>query len=285
MIDRRDSWTTRELELFHDGELGDEARTSLVEDLRRDPALRERLASVRRVDDQARACLQRGDDSADRSSRSRTRPAVSKWRLAAAAIILLVLTGTWQLSTRPAGWHLTEQREDSPERTVPEGRGYDAIRVVFSLPSPAKKNANANQRADDRADVGTDSTVVESADRGNRVFLERLNRMLAAGRYGDTTRLIGGATNKQRSVAYAYLGELLRSADLAERILDQLSPREQLAACEVWARTPGLTALVFKRLEKFSTQPEYADEMRAVLARFNEDPILRRWVRASQLRT
>ena len=58
MTRHTETWTTQELERYLDEELGNARRAELSEALRRDPALRERLATVRRVDELLRGAFE-----------------------------------------------------------------------------------------------------------------------------------------------------------------------------------------------------------------------------------
>ncbi len=85
-------WTTLALELYHDEELDDTRRAELSEALRRDPALRERLASVRGVDETLRDALL-DENPAERiplvRALYRSRPAL------AAACVLIAVIAAW----------------------------------------------------------------------------------------------------------------------------------------------------------------------------------------------
>jgi hypothetical protein len=75
----------------------------------------------------------------------------------------------------------------------------------------------------------------------------------------------------------------LRSASLAEQILNRLSPEEQIQVCGHWAREPAVQSVAFSRLRRFSTEPSLSKDVRVVLDRLAQNPALQSWVRGYRL--
>ncbi|MGB2987170.1 MAG: hypothetical protein WBE26_14970 [Phycisphaerae bacterium] len=281
MTQRIETWTTEDLELYRDEELDPVRRSELNEALRRDPGLRDRLATVRRVDDMLRSALV--DEIPARSSRLRFMLHRSTRVLAAACLLIAVTTALWFAfghGSAPAIRVAQEEGEIQPGQ--PAELEYKPIRVVFSLPIRRKTREASNQPAL-APDTEERTQLASAAMYGNRDFLVRLHHVLGAGQIDETLGLLNGASDDQRAVAYRHMGEMLRSALVAEQILDRLSSGEQLAVCRQWAREPGLRAVVFTRLRRFSKEPELSDKVQVLVARFARDPVLLPWLRGYQL--
>ena len=274
-------WTTQALELYHDEELDDTRRAELSEALRRDPALRERLASVRGVDETLRDALLDENPAEPLPlvrALCRSRPAL------AAACVLIAVTAAWALfpGRGPVERIEVAQTGDVQQPGPGARREYQGIRVLFSLPVQTPLRATPVETArqvDEKAP--THERIATTFDASG--FLSRVDRLLDSGQVEGTLDLLAGASEGQRAVAYRHMGELLRSAYVAEQILDRLSPREQVAVCSEWAGEPGLRPIVFDRLRRFSKVPELSDHVQVVVARLAEDGTLRSWLRGYQL--
>jgi hypothetical protein len=94
---------------------------------------------------------------------------------------------------------------------------------------------------------------------------------------------LDGASKDERGLAYRYIGELLRSAQLAEELLDRLTPREQVTVCGEWAREPGLRPVVFTRLRRLSQDPGLSEDVQVLVTRLAREPTLRSWLFGYQL--
>lgn len=276
MTRRGECWTTEDLERLRDEELDATRRDELNEDLRRDPALRERLATVYRVDDALRVGLTEPDSTAHRhvgSTWSR-----SRFILAAASLLLAVTAVAWYAVLRPSS-HSRNLADGvgTEQHQVVEAVAYEPIRVVFSLPVHAT-----------RQDTPGPQTVTaerrEQPDRSARSgFLARLKNALRTEQIQEALGLLDGASKDERGLAYRYIGELLRSAQLAEELLDRLAPREQVTVCGEWAREPGLRPVVFTRLRRLSQDPGLSEDVQVLVTRLAREPTLRSWLLGYQL--
>lgn len=286
MNEKNQPWTTHDLELFHDDELDDRKRDAMSDDLRRDPALRDRLVSVRNLDDQLRDFLL--DPASGGEDRRASWSVRASWIAAAAACVLVSVSLLWYVTGdgSPNGAPVvaqgdatrfntsTKKVEISTKHSV-----YEPIRVVFTLPARTKQDEETVESVPPpEPPIEADDPTLLPPD--NRPFLARLNRSLADGNVSQTVRLLRDAPSEQRTVAYRFLGELLRSAEVAEQILDRLPPREQLAVCKVWAYEPGRRPVAFDRLHRLSSDPELSGAVRTVIADLHQDPSLRKLLRS-----
>ena len=274
-----DPWTTHDLELFHDDELDDRKRDAMSDALRRDPALRGRLVSVRNVDDQLRGFLFDPASSGEDRRASRSVPALPI--AAAAACVLVSVSLLWYVMDdgSPNGAPVIVQGDATAVETSTKAGAYEPIRVVFTLPARTKQDEET------MAPVTPPEPPLEANDPtllppDNRPFLARLNLSLADGNVSQTVLLLRDAPSEQRTAAYRFLGELLRSADVAEQILDRLPPHEQLAVCKVWAYEPGRRPVAFDRLHRLSLDPELSGAVRTVIADLHRDPSLKKLLRS-----
>ncbi len=281
MTKRIRQWTTEDLELYHDDELNAAQRSELNEALRCDPGLRDRLATVRRVDDMLRGALL--DETPRRRSRARLM-LYGPTRVLAAACLLIAVTAIWWFAVhRRAASRIEVVQEVGPTQLDQAAEaGYRPIRIVLSLPIRRAPVENVDKPVY-TIDAEVGAHAMTAALRADRSFLARMDRAFSAGDIQNTLDLLDGASDDQRTAAYQHMGELLRSAYVAEQILDRLSPREQLAVCNHWAKEPSLRPVVFSRVERFSKQPELSDSVQALIAGFAENPTLLTWLRGYQL--
>lgn len=254
-------WTALDLELFHDGQLDPERMSTLSEDLLRDPNLRDQMALVRRVDAAARAALLQPRPAAGFF------PALIGRAVPICASALLLIIVAWTAFTR----HAQEPRIPGPAAAAPF---HPAARIVFSLPLSAERRSDKKSAA---------ASLPSRSSPDQRIFLGRLDRALAAGRIDEALEVLAGVTADQRRVGYRHMVDLLQSAQVAELILNQLEPKEQLAVCSDWASQPAIRPLVFGRLRRLAEEPAIAGEVQAVVAELAADPALRAWVHGYQL--
>ena len=258
----REAWTTHELELFNDDQLDPRRASALTADLRRDPALRMRYGEARRIDEVMRAALHRPRPVLPMLGAPAVRPAV-----AAASVLLSIGAGAWFMASKID--HRLMQSPGPTATTAPP-----SVRIVFSLPVRSVRSVPAQ-----------DAHVKRTAERTNRTWngLSQVRNRIRAGRVNEAVDFLAGASPEQRRLGYRYLGELIQSAQVAESILDKLSPEEQAAVCGEWALEPALRPTVFERLRRLSEDPLVSDTMRSVLAELAADPALRAWVRGYRL--
>ena len=179
----------------------------------------------------------------------------------------------------PTATRVVVQSDITPVETSKTASAYEPIHVVFTLPARLKRDEESADAAIDPA-ARSEPNKKTRTDEDILTFLANLNRSLAGGNVSQTARLLRDAPSDQRTVAYRFLGELLRSADVAERILDQLPPREQLAVCKVWAHEPGRRPVAFDRLHRLLLDPELSGAVRTVIADLHQDPSLKKLLRS-----
>lgn len=246
------AWTTLDLELYADDALPPESRERLSAALREDPALRERLAGVGRVDGLARRAL----ETPPAASAPALRTGVPWRRVAALAACLALAALALKAALRAPVAPLDPATNRAPgtpwSRATPS-----AVRVVLSLPATAAR--------------GRASDAVPPAD---------LTSALAVGDVDRAAAVIAAADGEARDAQYRALGEMIRSAAAAEQVLDRLSPAEQLEACRRWAEQPRLRPAAFARLDRLSRSPELAREFALVISTLAERPELQAWVRS-----
>lgn len=249
------AWTTLDLELYADDALPEETRERLSDSLRQDPALRERLAGVSRLDALARRAL-----AAPLTPSAALPPPALRWsRFAALAACLALAAIALRIVFRPAPVPVdptTITTAASPHR-APSG-----VRVVLSLPV----TASTPRPPSDAATADAPAAELASA--------------LAEGDVDRAAAVIAAAEGEARDAQYRALGELIRSASAAEAVLDRLSPAEQLEACRRWAEQPRLRPAAFARLDRLSRNPDLTREFAVVIGTLADKPELRAWVRS-----
>lgn len=256
MNENSNEWTVTDLELFHDEELDASRTERLAHALRHDHQLRSRLADLRRLDDTVRAALHQ--------PRPARRRVPTLYRAVPIAACLVLLAGITAWFTAIPAFH---GHSHTPRRAAgaPE---YDPIRIVFSIPVSTVRNRTAPAPAPGSRDTD---------------FLTRLNEALAQGHLAEAMELTRDAKPDRRRLAYARLGEVLRSAQVAEMILDRLEPQEQLAVCRQWAAEPSLRPVVFTRLRRFAEVPAVSEQVASLVTDLSTTPALRTWLRSYQL--
>jgi hypothetical protein len=166
---------------------------------------------------------------------------------------------------------------------VVEAGGYDAVRVVCSIPMrprPAPEPNDVVKMAVRRAPaVEADAGVDVAAAAWARWF----ERELREGRVEGALRLLSEAGDEQREWAYRRMGEVLASGATAQSVLDQLSPQQQLAACAQWAERSTLQPVVFAQLRRLTRNPEVSSSVYTLCEQWLTSPRLRTWVVGYQL--
>jgi hypothetical protein len=264
MTTPRSDWDIQELELFHDEELDAECVAALSDDLRHDAALRARLASVRGLDERIRwALLQPSSQPA--KARAGFRP-----RIAAVAATVAAAAGA-SLWLWPVGPGPTETTADHSPQAAP----YNAVRIVFA--TPVAGPIGERQPTEEGRKPGPTARL------DGRGTLERMDDALSEGRVEEALELMASVDAGARRAAYRHLGDVLRSAQVAESLLARLEPAEQLEVCSVWAAEPSLRPVVFGRLRQLSSDPSVANELQSLVVALSQRPGLRSWLRGYDL--
>ncbi len=276
----RSAWTDAALEAFLDGALGEADAAELGEALREDPALRARLAEIRRGDEvMLEALLTAVEDPRPRARGT----GAGVWAVAAAACVA-VAGGVWIAGgVRGAGGSAPEPAEGVVHKNEVDGRGeadveeevYDPVPVVLVVKLPARGAALGGAAAG-----GNGHGQSESGGESARGVEGRLAEALAAGDVAAAVALIDGAGARAQEGAYRQIGELMRSAAIAEKVLDSMAPAQQLAACRLWAEDPKLRTVVFPRLAALGRSGELGEELAAVVREMSEREELRPWLRS-----
>lgn len=276
------AWSDADLEAFLDEALDEDVAAAVGKSLREEPALRARLAAISRADALMTEAL-----SAPASQRAAAGGAGRRWVAmgAAAAACVLLGVGVWagmSMGSGAAG-DGTDRNGAMRGTVIVEARGsgdvgagevvreeYDAIPVVLSVKLPARPARGAPARFGGGVPARAGGPTVES----------QLAGALAAGDVPLAVVLIEGASATAQEGAYRQIGELMRSATLAERVLDSMAPEQQLAACRLWAEDPKLRTVVFPRLALLAEGGEVGPELAAVVGAMSRRDELRPWVRS-----
>ena len=168
MTGSRENWTTHDLELFADERFDSERVSQLTDDLRRDAALRTRLAQVRRMDEVLRAALLQPRPV----TRFAIAPALRR-SLAAASVLLFVGVGGWLVWSRTGG---------APQSSGGLAATYStpSVRIVFSLPLNAERVLPAQEA------LASPSSM---SAQDERALLSQIRRLLAAGQVEEGVEL------------------------------------------------------------------------------------------------
>lgn len=293
------NWTTQELELYHDDACDLATREALTDALRRSPPLRERLAAVRRVDELTLRALLSADETgparATRAVRRRApHPAWIGVGLAAAAGLGLAAIGWWRsirdVESPDSGRivRMNTSGDRSGGSALEGALKYQAIRVVATIPvrpreagttgaDPGRRLAAAEHAANPLSRSGSGQ-----AER-SRVLAEQraaVRTALARGRVDDVLAWLDAAQRDERGAMLEEIGEVLRSGVVAERVLDQLEPDEQLIVCARWAYEPPLRQVIFRRLQQLAQEPELKGPTVRLARELARDPELRPWLRS-----
>jgi hypothetical protein len=262
MTGSRESWTTHDLELFADERFDSERVSQLTDDLRRDAALRTRLAQVRRTDEVLRAALLQ-----PRPITKFSGAPVLRRSLAAASVLLFVGVTGWLVWGRTGGAPLALSGLATTNSTR-------AVRIVFSIPLSTESVLSSQKVL-----PGQSSTSAQD----ERALLSQIRLLLAAGQAKEAVELLTGTAPDGRRLDHRYLSEFLQSAQVAELLLDGLNLNEQVTVCGEWASEPAIRPMVFARLRRLSEEPSVSSEVGSVLADLAADPELRAWIRGYQL--
>ncbi|RMH27566.1 MAG: hypothetical protein D6693_05145 [Planctomycetota bacterium] len=235
-----------DLQRFHDEEGSTEERAAFAARLLQDPALRNQLDALRRLDDLARRAAR-----ADARHARRPRRGV----LAAAACVTLV-AAIWAIAPPPGA---TTSRQPNP---APSG----GARVVLAIPAVARPISPTPAPAQTRGDLaGATAEARVAAD-------------LAAGRIEDAVTVLSRLPVAEHGDLWARLAQHMRSAETARASIMLLPVDQQVEIVRVWANTPSLRPVVFERLEELLRDPDAADAARALRDDLARAPAMRSWV-------
>lgn len=287
-------WTDQQLELYHDAELGAEldAATSeaLARDLLADAALRARFSALTSIDRRARRALLAPPLSAHESEGRRHR----SWRLelaiaggAGGAVALAAATAMmiWPAAVRPPESPTPHQTPLAAGGEIgrPSQAGIAAdleragVRVLASLPGPGKNAGSPRVQRPTRARstfaAATEIPAVEPT----------LRDLLDVGDVDGFLSRTRQASGEDRDAAFGLLGGTLRSAMTAQRVLDGLTPEEQLTVCTVWAHEPHLRPVTFERLALLQERPELRERVATLAAELSRSRELLAWVKSYRL--
>lgn len=272
-------WSTQELELFHDGELAPQQHEELVQALRGDASLRDRLARLQHLDRRVTAVLR-----TSRAARRRPAPTVIRFSaFLAAAALLTLAAGLWHFF--PAdNRRLMDTARRSPELaplapTSPvaiDTPVYDAVRVAFSLPPrprnplPAREPTRLSARRPAKAAT---AAPLSSA----------LRESLARQDADAALAILAAASDAERTESIEQLATLLRSAATVERLLERLPEQTQVELCAAMARDGRFRPAAFSRLRRLAgdarARPLVAETLRAL----EQDRDLRDQLRAYRM--
>lgn len=250
-------WTTHELELYGDGELDETRHAALTDDLRRDPALRARLAAAVDLDRLLEQAL------ASPVEPSTAPPHLVGVGAGAAAAIVLLAAVIWVVLTEPGS---------APKPAPEPGITYDPVRLVLTVPARA---------TDEEPPKGSE---VEAASPPPPVMVAapppQFDEALARGDVGRALQLLAAAAPPQRESYYRRISELITSASAAEALLDRMTPRQQLEACGHMVGEGHLRRVAFERLGALWAEADLADDVRHLVDELAADPDYRSWLRS-----
>lgn len=273
MTTPRRTWTDEDLELFHDGELPEPLRGEVSADLLVDDGLRARLADIEALDKLVGRELTRPGGNAVIGSLLTLRLMV---RLGAAAAVLTL--GTWLLWT---GTHVgsTSRKGGGPVQTA---ANVDGGVTTASAPSarPAVVLAEIRLPASTNYEVERHASPVQIEPASTAVPVADL---LARGDVDGVAAALARLPDAERPNGYAALGSALQSAMTAERVLDRLSPAEQVEVCAAWAADARLRVVAFERLALLQERAELRLRLSQVAGELARSRDLAPWVRSYRL--
>lgn len=258
------AWSRRDVERFCDGDLPADVAGRLGDQARTDPALSARLADVRRFDSELRHALLAPPvvREACRSS------AAWRWTMGAAACVAVICIAALWL--RPAPVPTAPIVRPGPGLALEAAIEPAPFRVVWERPA-----RRAAPREPDAPEAPGPLTGVPSA-------AALPGDLDAALRRGDTraaAEALAEAEGPLRDRMLRRLGEIIHSAGSAQRVLDGLSVEQQLEACRLWAREPGLQNIVFARLARLAGDERTRPAAATVVGALAGDAELLPWLR------
>ena len=239
-------WTTRDLELYHDGELDPARRETLSADLRGDHRLRARLAEIVRLDELTTRAL--GPDHGAAAAPARRSRRVLPPALAAGIGVLIIIAAAWLARARFASTPAPETVVDAPR--APAADPYTPVRVVLSIPTgPRDADKPPAPREPQEPGVATSAPA-------------------------QPTDAFTAALADER---------VTRSVTTAAAFLEDLPTERQLQVCRQWVEHPHLRRITFLRLERLQLQPAVADAVRRLVRDLATQPEFEPWLRSHHL--
>lgn len=263
-------WSDAEVELFHDEESPEADAALLAADLRRDTALRDRLADLRRLDRLvARAC--------EAPASTTARPPRRAWLtvglgLAAAGIALVAGLWLW------LGGALHHQPSPTP---VPEPR-HATFPPQHPSAAPATRPDMRAIRTLARIPLKSDAPLLADSPSAapEKPPADAFAQALRRGDVLGASFLLADAPPERRAEYVRRLGDALRSSETAAAVLDRLDASEQLELCEAWVREPHLKPVAFARLAKLQHDEALNPRVSALADSLASEPGLASWVRS-----
>lgn len=252
-----------QLEAFADGAMSPADAAVIAQRLRSEPALRAELAEILRVDALARQALLPAPSHAPTAAVPASTHAKPHWRAGVAAAAALVLIGglAWSLfRPRPLSAPIVDAKITlAGPVNAPSTRPPLVVLAHLSLP-------------------GGEPPMFPPASPSG------LDDALAAGDSGAARETIREGLSRDEAQALAErLGTAIRSARTAHEALDGLTPGEQLALCEVWARDPRWRPVAFERLARLKNDDTLGAQVVSLARTLAQEPGLASWVRSYRL--
>lgn len=272
----------RTLELYLDDALDARQARALEDALARDPALRRRLALLRRGDDLARRALtlEHPAPAPGRINLRRLLPTLAAAGLAMATGVALVRTG----HAPPAIPPVTAPAQP----VVSVGPPSPGVRVLLEIPlrGPAplarQKAPTAPVATTPDAIAGVPAAAPDAAPAAAPGSIRDLERALEAGDAAGAARLLASMPEPDRARAEGVISRTLRSARTAELLLDELGPEAQVTLASRWALEPELRPVAFDRLRRLAGEEATSALVETELARLSRLRDLGAWVRGFQ---
>ncbi len=279
-------WSDLDLEAFHDEALDADAHDQLAQSLLTDPALRERLARLRARETAILEALTLASRADMPHAQPRHTPRHTLLpRAAGLAAALLLTAGVALLITSS----LTSPPSTPPAPLTPHAPSHaghaalapatptnpaTATRTLFSMPLTADIHNRLAQRTPEPARAArTQDAPAPAPD-----DLHQFTLALRSDRPEAAAVLLESLPAEAQSRAMDALGESLRSAEVARRALDTLTPEHQLATCERWATDARLRPVAFDRLRELQHTAALAPQYQRTLRLLQEDATLEGWI-------
>lgn len=257
-------WTIADLEAFHDGALSNEQAARLADDLRHDPRLRERLASVVRVDATVRSALLVAPRAAAPGRAARSLWPV--WSAVAAAVLVVVGALIVAFGARPSvpASPLASVMPPAPVARPEVAPPVDGPRMVLSIPIRRSLLVSTSAPGLQFETPGPDplGTALSKADIPGAIAL------------------LDKASEDERVAAYRRFAELILSAEAAQRTLAMLPAEQQVEACRLWTKESRLRPATFAHLRTLKDDAQLSARVAEVVRDLERDPVLQPWLRS-----